>query len=141
MFRSILLGCGLFLGCMTSSLQLEAALGAVNPSTNDLPPQEVKVQEPHDPLAELDILISATEKSLQEQKTLRRQIDEYQQLRDQYMQNKRDRQLGMRLVKVARTVLQGVENYHLTRSFDQETLEELRSFSKIGSKKGIPRPR
>lgn len=135
----------LFFSLLFSSLltysTAEAAFGSVNPSTTDLPPLEVSAQAQLDPLKQLDNLIAATEKSLAEQKTLRSQLSDYQQLNEQYMQNRQDRQLGIRLVKAARSVLHGIESHQLIHTFDQETLEELRFFSKIGSKKGLPRPR
>ncbi len=128
------------LGLLTFS-QLPAAFGPVHASTGDLPPNSTDLQVKKDDVRQLDDLISLTEKSLSEQKELRNQLVMYHRVKEQYLEDKSNRQQIVRMVKAAHQLLQHIESQHLTHVLEAETLDELHFFSQIASKKGISRPR
>ena len=91
-------------------------------------------------IARLDTLIQATEQSLEAQQKLRVQILEYQKLQDYYLQNPKDNELLLKLVKSAYRTLQTIKNNHLSQTFDSDFIDELTVFSQPATKRGIPKP-
>lgn len=91
-------------------------------------------------IGRLDTLIQATEYSLEGQKKLRTQIVEYQKLQDQYLNNTKDNDLLLKLVKSAYRTLQTIKENHLEQNFDADFIDELTVLSQPATKRGIPRP-
>lgn len=126
---------GITISCFGSPVQLD-------PVTSDLPPtiSEDPTQIITNELAKLDSIIAATEKSLENQKLLRDRIQEYKKIQRLFLEHKEDREISYRMVKAAHRVLEIIKQNHLTHAFDPEFLSELALFSKIATKRGIPKP-
>lgn len=124
-----------------SMLFLSSAFAAdvVHPSTPDLPRiTSQPTAKPGNEIVFLDQLISITEQNVENQKELKEKVKEYIQLRDQYARQTQNQELGMRLVRAAYEVLEGIKEQHLTHVFDKEFMSELTFFSTIGAKqKGV----
>lgn len=91
-------------------------------------------------IARLDVLIQATEQSLEGQKNLSIQIKEYQKLQTQYLKNLQNNDLLLKLVKNANKTLQMIKDNHLVQTFDPDFIDELTVFSQPITKRGIPKP-
>jgi hypothetical protein len=91
-------------------------------------------------ITRLDTLIQATEYSLEAQKKLRTQIVEYKMLQDQYLENTKDNDLLLKVVKSAYRTLQTIRDNHLELNFDPDFIDELTVLSQPAMKRGIPRP-
>lgn len=88
----------------------------------------------------IDLLITTTEQSLENQKKLRASIAEYQALEKQYIDSQDDVELLYKVIKAAKRTLDSIKANHLTYNFDSKFIEELNVFAQVGSKKGIPKP-
>lgn len=126
-------------GALCSPLALSAA-GPINSVTNDLPPQGMAARPEKDPLRTLDDLMALTERSLNDQKQLRRQLVEYYKVKARYLQDPQNKDNIVQMIKAAHQVQQIIEAQHLAYVFDSELLDELKFFSQIASKKGMTRP-
>lgn len=107
---------------------------AAQPTAKDLP----KVVEPvikDNEIETIDFLITATEKSLDEQKQLRALILEYQELETRYIGSPEDRELLYKVIKSAKRTLEMIKATHLTYNFDSAFIDELTLFAQVGSKK------
>lgn len=124
-----------FLALSLLAIVSASAADGIRPSTTDMPnityqPSAKSGNE----LAFLDQLITVTQQNLEKQKELKEKMKEYIQLRDQYARQTQNQELGMRLVKVAYGVLEGIKEQHVSHVFDQEFMSELTFFSNIGAK-------
>ncbi len=119
----------------------QAAFGPVDASTGDLPPDSQQLRAEQSPLRQLDDIIAVTKTSLKEQQEIRKELVAYKRTKEQYLQDKDDRQQLVRMVKSAHNLLRHIESQHLSHAFNAELMEELKFFSQIASKKGVPRPR
>jgi predicted patatin/cPLA2 family phospholipase len=91
-------------------------------------------------LDRLDTLIKATQKSLDDQQTLRRYILEYKRLQELFVLNPDDNELLVKMVRSARKTLDEIYSTHLTQTFDPDFINELTFLSKVAEKRGIPKP-
>lgn len=96
----------------------------------------IQVEAEANPLTTLDLLITATQKSLTEQKSLREVITEYQKTQKQYFENDDDAHL-LKLVKSAHITLQKIKEVNLVHSFDPEFISELTRFSQVAERRGF----
>lgn len=118
---------------------LDAADGPIQPVTTDLPPAELPGRAAADPnLAALDALIVATEQTLATQRKVRQMVSDYFTLRAEYTENQQNKQLIVRLVKMATGLLEVIQANHLADAFDADFMHELTFFSQIASKKSRP---
>lgn len=93
------------------------------------------------PLAgDLDLLIESTEWSLTQQKRLREQIREYQELQKEYLKSSEDNERLYALIKSAYAVLTTIKSLHLETAFDPDFISELSLLSKPATKSGLPKP-
>jgi len=116
---------------MTLALQASAAIPTAIKDPDALIGNEI---------VRLDTLIQATEQSLESQKKLRVQILEYKKLQELYLQNPKDNELLLKLVKSAYRTFQTIKNNHLTQTFDSDFIDELTVLSQPATKRGIPKP-
>lgn len=119
-----------------------AVCSAAAPCTGQIPAPAVK-----DPaaligteLARLDMLISATQQSLDGQKKLRAYIVEYQKIQDYYLKNSQDNEVLFRMVKSAFVTLKTIQDNHLEHTFDPDFINELTIVSRVAKKRGVPKP-
>lgn len=99
-------------------------------------PKEVVANE----LARLDLLIQATQQSLEQQRKLRDMIADYQAIQTRYMDSPEDNELLYQLIKKAYGILEIIKAQHLEAAFEPEFLSELSLLSKPALKSGIPKP-
>lgn len=88
----------------------------------------------------LDDLITMTERSLNGEKQIKTLIIDYQKIQEQYLKNQNDKDLVVKMVRMAHRILIAIQENHLTQQFDPDFISELTLFSKIAAKKGIPKP-
>ncbi len=117
----------------------EMSATPINATTTDLPPLAMARPE-SSPSRQLDDLIIVTEKSLADQKQLKRQVTDYLKVKARYLKDQQNKDNIVQLVKAAHQVQQSIETQRLSYVFDSELLEELKFFSQIASKKGLPPP-
>src|ERR1700733_12265043 len=98
-----------------------AWIEAATPGPSIVEPHELAAHE----LARLNLLIEATERSLQQQKRLRENLQEYQKLQVQYLQQPEDNELLYQLIKTAYVLLESIKGLHLETCFEPEFLSEL----------------
>lgn len=84
--------------------------------------------------AMLEQLILTTQKQLEQQRKLKRNVEQYIDLQKKYEQNTKDAKLAARLVKKAHLVFKQIKNLELTQSFDPKFISELSFFSSIAEK-------
>lgn len=118
-----------------------AAENKINPVTTDLPPKMIdpKVKVSNE-LATLDILIDATQRSLDNQKALRDLIKQYQSIQKTYLLHPDDNELLYQLVKVGHLAFENIKQNHLTQDFDPDFLGELSLCSQVAVKHNLPKP-
>lgn len=124
----------LLISCLNADVKTETPSAAS--SESDIDDQALWKQE----LQTLDQLIAATEQSLVNQKALRTQMMDFQAIRTQCHHNPDDNTCLLKMVQAAHQLLEGIQSNHLEHNFDSEFLRELGFFSKIATKRGIPRP-
>ena len=117
---------------------LPFTLLAINPITSDLPPKMENKEQ--NVLANLDNIIDATKKSLDEQTGLKQNILHYQKLQASYLNSPGDRVILYNLVKSANQIQGTIEENQLSHAFETEFLKELALFSRIAKKVSTPRP-
>lgn len=91
-------------------------------------------------LSRLDVLIQATQQSLDGQKQLRIKIAEYQKIQESYLLHPKDNEILFRMIKSAYNTLQLINDNHLEHTFDPEFINELKILSQVAAKRGIPKP-
>ena len=91
-------------------------------------------------LAMVDDLIVMTQQTLKGEQEIRNLIAEYQQIQEVYIRNTDDKEQVVKMVRMAHRVLTKIQDNHLTQQFDPDFISELALFSKIATKKGIPKP-
>lgn len=91
-------------------------------------------------IARLDDLIQATEMSLEAQKKLKAEILDYQQLQNQFLNNSKDNELLLKLVKSAHRTLRTIKDNRLENMFDTDFIDELTVLSQPAAKRGVPKP-
>lgn len=99
-------------------------------------PKEVVANE----IARLDLLIEATQQSLEQQRKLRDMIVDYQKVQSRYLDSPEDNELLYQLIKKAYAILEIIKAQHLEAAFEPEFLSELSLLSKPALKSGIPKP-
>lgn len=90
-------------------------------------------------ISRLDTLIQATEQSLEAQKKLRSQIQEYQRLQEEYLNKPQDNDMLFKLVKSAYRTLHLIKENHLIHTFDPDFINELTVLSQPATKRGVPK--
>jgi len=111
--------------------------GAINAADSPIiEPKEVVANE----IARLNLLIEATQESLEQQRRLRDMVVEYQKIQARYMQSSEDNELLYQLIKKAYAILETIKAQHLEAAFEPEFLSELSILSKPALKSGIPKP-
>ena len=98
------------------------------------------LQAEEDPFVMLDRTMEATQKSLQAQRALRDQLQDYNQLMARYEQDSENKELLFKVIKSAHKTERLIEKSHLEYLFSAEFLSEISLFSKVAQKQGIPRP-
>lgn len=99
-------------------------------------PQKIEKQKKDgSELADLDFLISATEKSLQRQKELRERIIRFQDLKARSIQDETNNELLLALSKNAYALLETIKGEHLMQIFDPSFISELKIMAKPFMKK------
>lgn len=91
-------------------------------------------------LFSLDNLIVFTQKSLEQQKMLREQIKNYQEMQEAYIKSPNNNELLLQIAKTAHRLLQGINDSHLEHLFSSDFLSELKLFGHVAAKQGVPRP-
>lgn len=108
------------------------------------PSSSLPLEESHslisDQLAKLDLLIRATEQSLEGEKKLREMIKEYKKIEALFLQHPEDNDVLFTMVKQAFKVLEMIKETHLLHAFDAEFIDELTVLAQAASKRGIPKP-
>lgn len=127
---------------MTMILCVFVATFAAVPCMGQIPAPSVK-----DPaallgneLARLDMLIVATQQSLESQKKLREQIAEYQKIQEYYLKHTQDNEVLFRMIKSAYMTLNTIKENHLEQTFDPDFISELTIISQVAKKRGVPKP-
>lgn len=88
----------------------------------------------------VDDLIAMTQKTLSGEQEIKKLIVDYQQVQEAYLKNQDDKELVVKMVRKAHLILTKIQETHLTAQFDPDFISELTLFSKIATKKGIPKP-
>lgn len=114
------------------------ANSAVNSITQDMPRAHENPKKNKE-IASIDLLINATEQSLEQQKIIKQLILEYQTLQAEYLQHENDADLLMRTARAGKQVLDKINECSLNHNFDPEFISELTLFSNVASKRGIPK--
>lgn len=91
-------------------------------------------------LAMVDDLIFMTQQTLKGEQEIKSLIAEYQNIQEAYLKCPDDKEQTVKMVRMAHRVLTKIQDNHLTQQFDPDFISELALFSKIATKKGIPRP-
>lgn len=91
-------------------------------------------------LTRLDLLIQATQQSLEGQKQLREKIVEYQKIQESYLLHPKDNEILFRMIKSAYSTSQSIQENHLEHTFDPDFINELKVLSQVASKRGVPKP-
>ena len=91
-------------------------------------------------LNRLDLLIAATERSLQQELKLRELVRHDDELQKRYLEKADDEELLFQLVRTAHQVLESIKGQHLEATFEPEFLSEIALMSKPATKVSIPRP-
>lgn len=94
-------------------------------------PQKIeKKSSQNNELGDLDFLIAATEKSLQQQKNLRERLVRFQELRTKSIANENDLESLLKLSKSAYSLLDTIKEEHLIQVFDPTFISELTLLAK-----------
>lgn len=91
-------------------------------------------------IAMMDDLIAMTKQTLNGEYEIKTLIQDYQHIQDAYLKNMDDKELVIKMVRTAHQVLTKIQENHLLQQFDPDFISELTLFSKIATKKGIPKP-
>lgn len=91
-------------------------------------------------LGRLDMLILATQQSLESQRKLREQIAEYQKIQEYYLKHSQDNEVLFRMIKSAHMTLNTIKENHLEQTFDPDFISELTIISQVAKKRGVPKP-
>lgn len=110
-----------------------SALSA-NPAANDLPKIST-AQAVKNELGQLDDVIAATQRSLEQQKKLKDLLVKYQEAQRDYLKNENDVELLYRMIKLAHRAMASIQENHLTYTFNQEFLNELNLFAQMANKR------
>lgn len=79
-------------------------------------------------------LIEATEKSLDDQKRLLTQLEEFYRARALFVEDSQNSRAGAALVRAAMRINKQLEEEHLSHLFTSEFLEEIRFFNQVGDR-------
>lgn len=88
----------------------------------------------------LDNLIELTGQNLQSQERIRLQLIDYQKINTAFLKNPDDKEMLFQMIKSADRLFENINKTHLSQNFSPEFLNELKLFSQIASKAGIPKP-
>ena len=88
----------------------------------------------------LENLIELTKLQFQSQEKIRLQLIEYQKISTAFLKNPDDKELLFQTIKLADRLFENINQAHLSQNFSPEFLNELKLFSQIASKAGIPKP-
>lgn len=91
-------------------------------------------------VAMLDHLIEMTERSLEATKEIRELVFNYEQVQAVFLKNQENKEVTVKMIRMAHQLLTKIQQHHLTQQFDADFISELSLFSKIATKKGIPKP-
>lgn len=130
--RSLL---SLFLVAASMALSAEHPVNTVNPVTPDLPRLEDPLASASDALSVIDLLIKATQQSLEKQIALRSLIVEYQGIRKISLEKPNDNAQLARMIKAGHRLLESIKENHLMDAFDPEFLGELNLLSQLATKR------
>lgn len=114
-----------------SASLIQAPSDPIRPVTNNLPKTTPPTLVSENRFTSLDRTIVLTERTLEEQKQLKKMVLEYVALHTKYKQNLEDRELSYQMVKKAHQVLSAIKELHIAHAFDQEFLSDLAFFSGI----------
>lgn len=110
------------------------------PSTHDLPNLSLPKSEAPIELNRLNFLIEATQRSLENQLQLKKDIGEYLLLQEEYAKNNDNIQLSMKMILKAWEIYQTVQKFHLEYLFDPQFIKELEFFSEVAEKQNLVKP-
>ena len=79
-------------------------------------------------------LIETTEKSLNDQRRLLSQLEEFYHQRALFVEDSSDAKAGAALVRAAMRIQKELEKEHLAHLFSSEFLEEVRFFNQVGDR-------
>lgn len=120
---------------------LAATDDGIHPITSDLPyvPDDsaLKVNQ----LTSLDHLIEATGRNLENQKQLRKLVENYLLIQETFLRNQEDQNQIVEMVRSAHLLFEKIKEMHLIQTFDPEFISELTFFSQIASKRSVPSPK
>lgn len=88
----------------------------------------------------VECLISTTEKQLDKQKELKKEMILFEVQKERFMQGEQTIAHTTTMIKTATHILSLISENHLNYLFTLDYLEELSLFTSIGSKKGPTRP-
>lgn len=91
-------------------------------------------------IAMLDDLIAMTKQTLQAETDIKALILEYQKIQEEYLRNPENKEQVIKMVRMAHRVLTKIQDHYLVQQFDPDFISELTLFSKIATKKGVPKP-
>jgi hypothetical protein len=108
--------------------------------TNDLPPSsDINVNQSSE-LVTMDKLIGSTQKLLENQQALRSSIKQFQELQTVYLTDTENKELLLKVAKIALRVSDEIKEIHLEYAFSQEFLSEVSLFAKLAAKRSVPSP-
>jgi len=109
-----------------------SAADNINPTTTDLP--KLQQAATNKELAQLDDLITATQRSLEQLNNLKSILTKYQEAQAVYLQNENNVELLYKMIKLAHKALAIIQENHLSQSFDTAFLNELTLFAQMANK-------
>lgn len=115
-------------------------IGALIAANLTLPPPSGDAKLVINELGMLDSLIEVTERNLQRQKELRKEVLLYQEDLALYLKHSSDKDVVLKVAKRARRLLEGIKNLHLIEAFEPDFISELTLFAQIAQKRSVPKP-
>lgn len=110
----------------------------INPVTPDLP-RIAKTTQSVNELSQLNDLIAATKRSMEQLTLLQEIIKQYQETQTVYLKDSDNVELLYRMIKLAHHAQDLIQEMHLSYAFDTEFLNELNLFAQMANKRGIPK--
>lgn len=110
----------------------------INPVTKNVP-RITAAPSANSQLSQLDDLIVATQRSIDQLKILRDLISNFQETQKAYLNSSDDVDLLIKMIKIAKRAQDIIIENHLSYAFDTEFLNEINVFAQMGNKRAIPK--
>lgn len=98
------------------------------------------ILQAQDELKLLDNLIEVTQENLAREKALRAEVQEYLKELDLYLKNPQNKDLALKIGKIANKALETIKDLQLAESFEPQFISEMTLFAQLAQKRGIPKP-